>query len=222
MKRKKAKTRRRAVTLLEVVIALGLTSIVLFFLFGYYRQLTMIDLETEKVQECLSARARVQTRLMQIFASFPKEEKEGEGFLYTDTTPEGLDLSLLFAFDQGIDSDPKLCGLVKAVLFLSRDKKLKLRILAIDEKTEARDEVLMENVKSLAFSFFDPAEEKWESDWKKDAASFPSMIKVILTEIEKKKEPVDEETPKKLGASDNSIQYAFFLPASQLAVEYEL
>ncbi len=200
------RARRRSFTLLEVVIALSLTSIALFFLFGYYHQLTVVSLEAEKIQERFSARQRLQTRLMQVFSDFPTGDKQ-EGFLYTDTTSEGLNLSLIFAFNHGIDSDPLLCGQVKAMLFLARDKKLKLRILPLEGKTEEREEILIEQIDSIAFSFFDLRIDDWKSEWNKDAAAFPSMLKVILTE--------------KTGDKKEDVSYAFFLPSSQLPVEYE-
>ncbi len=213
MKRKK--TRKKPLSLLEVVIALSLTSILLFFLFGYYRQLIMVDLDVEKLQERFSARERVQTRLMQVFSSFPPLEKKDPGFLYTDTTPEGVDLSLIFAYENGLDSDPLLSGRVKGILFVSRDKKLKMRTLSLEEKAGEREEVLMESVQSISFSFLNSAEDKWDSLWAKDAAAFPAVVKLRVCEDNK------QEKKKEGDQENNKIDYAFFLPASLLPIEYD-
>ncbi|MBI2742285.1 MAG: hypothetical protein HYX48_00005 [Chlamydiales bacterium] len=210
--------RRRALSLLEVVIALSLTSILLFFLFGFYRQLTLLDVQAEKIQERISAREKTQLRLMQIFSNLPPEDEKTPPLFYTESTPEGVDLSLVFSFDQGVDTEEKLSGKVRGVLLLTKKGLLELHTLPLEGESIRRREVLMQQVNSLSFSFFDPIKESWVTSWDQENESLPPMVKISLKEKEEVKPELDSEAKPEVRPE---ISFAFFLPPSQLPTFYE-
>ena len=196
------KRKKQALSLLEVVIALALTSVVLLFLFSYFREITVADVEMQKVQEKLFARERVQLRLMQIFSNLTSDEKTS--FFYTETAPEAFGVRLVFTFENGIDEDEMLSGNVKGVLQLAKNRTLELRTLPLEGKEVGRSELLMEHVKNFSFKIFDLEKKIWQDAWPEERQASPAMIKIILEKEEKEK-----------------VEFAFFLPASQPPVEYK-
>lgn len=196
--------RRRALSLLEVVIALSSAAVLLFFLFGFYRQLTVLDIEAERVQERIFARERIQLRLMQLFSKLPPENEQSPPLFYTESTPDSPSTALIFSFDQGLDPDPNLSGTVEAELLLTKSKKLELHTRPFQEKIEGRKEILAEKISSLSLYFFDPVEESWQPSWEK-GKSTPTMVKLLLKEEGESQE----------------VSFAFFLPSSQLPVKYD-
>jgi hypothetical protein len=194
--------RKQPLTLLEVIIALSLTSIVLFFLFGFYRDITLGNVEAEKMQEKFFAREKVQMRLMQLFSDL-LPEGEPRAFFYTESAQDGRGMKLFASFNNGMDSDSLFSGAVSGELFLASNKNLELHFFPIREEKKERVEVLLENVHKISFKFFDIEKKIWKDQWEKKSASFPAMIEIFIEQ--EKHEP---------------LKFAFFLPAAQSPVVF--
>lgn len=169
--------RKRSLTLLEVIIALVLAAILLSTLFTFYRNLFVTRSQIQTSKNISLQRVLTQERLTQIFGKLLSEVEEEKGVIfYTAGHNKALSLILYFAYDNGIDPDPQYCGTVKALLYLSLEKKLTLLTLP------AREEILLEDVDSLFFAFFDIKEKSWQNSWVSEAGKLPAMIKLLINE----------------------------------------
>ncbi len=127
-------TKRRSLTLLEVMIAFSLTAILLSFLFSQFQKMSFASMETQRVQEIFFSRHLLQTRLAQVFAAVVTDDKEPS--FYFD------ERKLYFHFDHGVDPEPALCNEVGACLFVNSDKNLVLDISSLDGANHENREAL--------------------------------------------------------------------------------
>lgn len=180
------KKRKRAITLLEVMIALSLAAILLSVVFSTYRQITMAQVKLEKTQVEVLANKTLQQRLSQLFShlNFEKEvlkDKKTERVpaIYTFNLPESKGLALILNHDNGIDPDPSFCNTVKSELYLSLKNEL---CLATYSSTGAkRIEILKSHVSELRFSFFEPyAEKPYLDSWEFNKEAAPPIVKLLL------------------------------------------
>lgn len=166
-------TKRRSLTLLEVVIAFSLTAVLLSFLFFQYQKMSFANMETQKLQETFFPRHLLQARLAQVFASLVTEDKE-PAFYFNEN-------KLHFHFDQGIDPDPALCDEVSASLYVNRDKQLVLDITSLDGERK-RTETLYENISSHVWEFVDK-KTGWALEWPKEKKEAPPIVRLTLNTL---------------------------------------
>ncbi len=188
---------KRALTLLEVVIALALTAILLSVLLSFYRQIAFSNLEAKEAKQRILYREWTQEKLTQVFSTALDSEEDEEGY-YTLSVADGIGTALAFGYDNGIDSDPNYCDKVRAALYLNAKKELCL-ITWPDRK-----QILYTGVQSIHFSFFDLNQLTWRSDWTKEDG-LPEMLKITLYEAKYPKQP---------------IEFAYFLPAQDQQIPY--
>ena len=187
------KRESRAFTLLEVMIALALASMLMLFLFDMYREVAVQKIAAEKLEEKQFAEQKVQMRLTEIFSKASLREDE----LFN---VRGKDI--FFTFHNGVDADSRFSGEVKGLLSHSKER-LELRIRPLDGSGE-RMELLMENVKAVTYEFFDKEKERaWTPHWDNESLSIPAMIKLKITKKDEKE-----------------TEFAFFLPPANLPAEY--
>jgi Tfp pilus assembly protein PilE len=179
---------KKTFTLIECMIAFALMAILIAALFSFYRQNTLSKAMASKGKKIVLSRMHTQERLSQIFQMTSSEK---ETSFHTDPYKEAIGDALFFCFDNGIDPDPAFCHEISAILFL--DQKQNLCLTTKSSKNAERKEILLENISSLSFSFFDPASNTWEKIWTKELPAF-----FILS----LKDP----------HSENPLEYAFFLP----------
>jgi len=141
---------KRPLSLLEVVIALGLTVILLTSLFSCYRHLVLSKGQVEQSRKLLYPKLFTQARLLQVFDNL----QEGQSF-YTEEDV------LYFHFDNGLDRNPKFCGPIKSKLYAKNNQL----ILKLGEE-EKRKEVLHLDIDTLSFAFFDLKQKKWVDQWR--------------------------------------------------------
>lgn len=153
---------KRPLSLLEVVIALGLTAILLTTLFSCYRHLVLSKAKVDTVRNELYPKLFTQARLIQVFDNL----EEGHSF-YTD---EGV---LNFHFDNGLDRDPKFCGPIDGKLFAD-NKQLILKL------NDDRIEVLQTKISDLSFAFFDLKKNEWLSEWR--GTLLPAQVRICVGE----------------------------------------
>jgi prepilin-type N-terminal cleavage/methylation domain-containing protein len=189
--------KKRALTLLEVMISLVLASILLTTLFSFYKQLFFSRAEIQKSKELILDRILMQERLSQIFAKVVPEIEEEKGLIfYTSEKPSTLSDALCFVYDNGIDPNPSFCGLLKGTLYLSKEKNLTL------QTWPGREEILLDSVEALQFSFFDLEKKQWKQEWLGEKEGLPAMIKLTLKNKQKE-------------------EFVFFLPDAYKKITYK-
>lgn len=198
-KKQPARKRRRPITLLEVTIALFLTSFIVVFLFGFFREISMENIDAERLDEKIFPLEKTEMRLGALLSALPEEEKETPPLFYTEYKGGN---ALTFAFDNGIDEDPLFSGTIRASLGLSK-KQLELHLLPLEEDLKTRKEILMDNVKNIEFGFFHLENKEWERGWDKESGALPAMMKIQLTKED-----------------GQAIEFIFFLPPSTKPVIY--
>jgi len=176
--------RKRSISLLEVIIAFGLTALVVSFLFGFYRQLLKSQQPLEKDRQEAHSSIIVQLRLAKLFSEINADQLlKGNLPFFTDEI-EGSKALILY-HDNGIDKEPGFCGSIPSALYI-QGGQLCLMSWSIDE--EGRKEVFFEGINNLKFYFFSKSKKKWVEKWPEplEKDPFPSMVKIILEEKSKK------------------------------------
>jgi hypothetical protein len=161
---------RRPIILLELLIGFALAGILLSFLFSGFRHVADLGQKVHKAKKLVHERAVVHLRLTHLFTHLLTE---GEKSFYFAPHEESFYDALFFTFDQKIDPNQDLCGPLKAAIYINNKKEL---CLSIASKAARRKEVLLKNVPTLSFSFFNPKTQMWEPKWEEE--EFPPLLKL--------------------------------------------
>ncbi len=134
--------KKRAFTLTEILISLGLFSIILATLFSSFRSASLLQFKGEKGRALSLTRSHLQQRLNQVFfysdkSSFKEEEDESTGMKI-----------LSFSFDNHIDPDPLYSSMIKGKLYIDRKDQLILETAPLTPSEEKREEILCRGVSS--------------------------------------------------------------------------
>lgn len=173
--------RNYSLTLLEVIVALSLTGILLAFLWQSYfnsqkQLMTTQRKKTESLQKML-----FQEKVSNLIAALVKEDSEK--LLYTVPSKISSYPMLVFKTFLPVDLDPDFSGPVLSALYLTDAKDLCLVNWASNNKM--RSEVLLKEISSCRFLFFDAKKKQWEENWPQKNEGFPEMIKLLITQKEK-------------------------------------
>lgn len=181
--------KRKFFTLFELLLSLMLLAILLTTLFGWYRH---ISFGKKKINEKEMAAMEERYFDKQLQKILPKANLKP--CFFTDK-----DGSLIFTFDNGVQSNPALSGTVLGRLFL--DATTHTVCLGIwpsngdDEPFQIRK--LLSNVESMRFSFYWPVDPfalavdpskvgkpepnpGWPQSWEKEFGELPPMMKIVL------------------------------------------
>lgn len=173
--------KKRPFTLLEVLIALGLTMLVLSFLLLAYAGSERISSAWRERERKEFSKLFLQHRLGEVFRNL-----EEAFFITLDEVP-GVTLAgmpiLVFSYDNGFIRDPALSRSVLGALFA--DAKGKLNLITWPERELWGDlqippfhrEILMEDITLFQVDFFQMKGEK-EAGWVKEIKTLPGAIKV--------------------------------------------
>lgn len=157
--------RKRHFTLLEVLIATGLTVLVLTTLTFFYQQITLLNIKVDNLQQKAFKMLYVENRLTNTLTHSVSETKD-DFFFFTDVDrvpgikPETP--SLIFTFDNGVKLDYRFSNHVLARLYLNENGQLTLvkwpspRRWEEHELPPVHKEILIDNIKDLSFAFFIP------------------------------------------------------------------
>ena len=176
------KTQVKSFTLLEVLIALILTGIVLSFLFGFFRHVSMAKAKNKIVKDKVLNVESCYLRLQSLFSHF----SEDEGcWLVTLSIPEAKGPALLISCDEGLSPDPAFCGPIYNMLYVTKAHQLCLCCWT-KEGGAVKVDTLLRKVEGISYAFF--SDKKWSDTWSKNktqglanSAAFPLlMIKVSL------------------------------------------
>ena len=128
--------KRRAFTLIEVIIAFALLALVSTTLFTSYKRQILLKVELAKAETAVLQRKFLQERLSQIFTSAENPTLDEEE-------------NLQFTFDNGIDPEKAFCHNVHAKLFC-KNKKFFLEITSLDGKAK-REEELFPHAENVSY-----------------------------------------------------------------------
>lgn len=161
---------KRPVTLIEMVIALALTVIILTSLTYFYRQMSEIDAETERVIADNFKMRFVETRLADVLPRSISESDKKKDFVFFSTGDDGLtksgSQSLIFTFDNKVSLDKPFSNHVLGRLYLSQNGDLTLAYWPSPKRWKdntlppMKKEVLLKGVENLSFEFYIAPENK--------------------------------------------------------------
>lgn len=157
----------RPFTLIEVMIAFSLVAILISTLMGFYWQLNVLQVESDKVRRQAFHLRFLQSRLADVLPR-TVQPKSPDLFFYVSDQEEGDTFaapSLVFCYDNGTDIDPDFSNEVLARLYrVEHNGRGELWLATWPRPgcslnpTQVRRELLMENVASIAFSAYQPPE----------------------------------------------------------------
>ena len=180
--------KKRALTLLEVTIALALLSLLFTYLFGAYHQMILGSTRLEKPREYAFASKYTQQRLAKIFSTLVYPSDKENPSLYTHEE------RLIVKYDNGLDRDPSFCKEITSELFLNETNDI---CLLTRGKLGLREEILWEGVEELEWTFFDLETKKNMSSWdKKKQGPLPVMLRLKLS----------------FKKNNSPLEFAFFIP----------
>jgi type II secretory pathway component PulJ len=223
---------KRHVTLLELLIAIGLTAILLSALLGYYQQASYARIHIAHKQEenfeLLYAQYRLNRIMPTILNPIKKESSKLGVYFYTKSAepPKEKSDSLIFAYDNGTGGGQLFSNEVLAKLFVDSQGQLILLTWPIpknfdDPDAPMRKEVLLTNAEDVKFSLYkpipkdkkglqiDPEREtgeydQWFSEWPIEEKELPALIKIKV----------------KIKDKDKPVVYAFMLSGSEDYIYY--
>lgn len=156
--------RKRRFTLIEMLIALGLGTILLSSLLGIYQLLEYQAIQQRQTRTALFAERLLQYRLTSAFTSTLRDTDTKNFVFYTSegTSSIALGQSLVFVTDRGPDHLPEFSNEVLTRLYRDSDGNLCFAYWPLPSRWEGDDpppmhkEVLIGGVIDLAFEFFVP------------------------------------------------------------------
>lgn len=170
------KKSKRAMTLIEMLIAMGLTMVLLSTLMFFYYQITLLNFQIDKKENQAFQKLFLSTRLSEILPKTvsPNDVKK-DFYFFTSYMGEGDikpgESSLVFTFDNGVKLDPHFSNHVLGRLYIDRSNRLSLAIWPSPARWEEyatppmKKEILLENVESLQFSYYVPPEKDRKNFW---------------------------------------------------------
>lgn len=218
--------KKRFITLLEVIIASLLTTILIAALTVFYRDMTTLNAELDKLHVVQFQKSYIQKRfssiLPEIIASKPKQKD----FYFFTGAPINGSPSLVFTYDNGPCLDRDFAGHVLGRLFVDSNNDLVLSTWPAPsrwtDEPALKQEVLMEDIEHLRFRFYVPPEHdlsktgpgkhlegmtynQWYEDWPARINELPAMIKIVIQQK----------------GIDKPLEFGYQLPNSNLVIIYE-
>lgn len=239
--------RKSHVTLLETLIAFSLLSILLVFVFGFFRELSEITRMTEHAQKESFQMRYLESRLGFIFERVVNENKSGRNFFfYTEPPSKGISSapSLILTFSNGVRLDPAYSGDVLGRLYIDSSKRLCLAVWPLhvkDPHEHLQEEILFENIVDISYKFYSPPEKikkgtditpkktidpekkspeknEWLPEWLETYKQMPAIVEIVIV--------VDAPPPpgKRIKDRDKDntkeYQFQFVLPTYQNYIHY--
>lgn len=185
--------KKRALTLLEVMIAILLLGFLLTGLFNAFHQSLKKSISSRELKQKVFQLELFQQK-MRTLLSREKGVRMSEH-------PQALGLSLLFEFIEKADPDFEMCGEMQGMLFLNAKKELALAIWSKEGK--CRTEVLLDHVDSFVCRLFDAKKGEWISNPRQKKEDNPVMVSIDLN------------------WNENQLAFVFFLKASNEKISYK-
>lgn len=237
--------RKSFMTLLETLIAISLLSMLLVFVFGFFRELSEISRLTEQSQKQSFQMRYLESRLGFIFERVVNENESSRNFFFYMQPPNrniSSSPSLILTFYNEVRLDPNFSGDVLGRLYVDGDKRLCLAMWPLhvsDPHQYLQQEVLMDHVIDVKYSFYSPPEkvknkndivtgkiidpekkmpekDHWPEEWFVTYNQMPSIIKMTI-------KIADESNAKQDALDKENVKkhvLYFVLPSSQNYVYY--
>ena len=163
--------KRRALTLLEIMIAMVLLGVLLTGLFNAFRQAVKKNITTKELKQRILPLELFQQRIKVIFSHL-----YGESKLWLQPHPDSAGMALMVAHEQEADPEFDMCGPIQSMLYLTSAKELCL----VNWSTQGRGrvETLMNKVEGFSCRLFDG--EEWVDAWPKNRKERPVMVEIKL------------------------------------------
>jgi type II secretory pathway pseudopilin PulG len=136
--------KKRPLTLIEVMVALGIASLLLGVLFPYLKKTLAIKKELEMAKVRIFSKAHLQERVGSLLSKISSPES------FQTVEEKEKPLKLKFEFDNGYDFEKPFSGTVTGSFFVENQK---LIFETQGEEKKTRQEVLFEHVKGIVFEF---------------------------------------------------------------------
>ncbi len=188
--------RKRALTLIEIMIAMVLLGALLLGLFGTFRHAIQRNMTAKTVKQKVLQLELFQQKLKSLLAT--------ETRVWLDTHPEAAGTALLFKYETGADPDFEGAVQLTGMLYLTGKKQLCLATWP--DKGSGRVETLLEKIDLFHCSLFDQKKKGWSDTWPKKKEESPAMAEIVLTWKEK-------EIPKE-------IRFAYFFADPKEQITY--
>jgi len=234
---------RRPMTLLELVISMVLTISLLTILGHFYLHVNRMGQEMDRVQQESFEKRYVENRLAAILPKAVCPANDNESFHFFSSNDLG-DLfkmgttSLVFTFDNKVQLSKEMAHYVIGRLYVDKEGCLTLATWPAEKRWKEDDlppvhrEVLLENVATLAFSFFVPPKrgktymeeqtkkkeyweklpdtlrtEEWPTEWRAEYRQLPAIVKISLDRA--------------VGEKEEQWEFAFPLPHTLQPITYD-
>lgn len=156
--------RKTYMTLLETLIAMTILSILLVFVFGFFRELSHLTHLSDQSQKESFQMRYLESRLNYIFERIVNEKQDDKNktrtfFFYTEPANKGFSKhpSLIFTFNNEIRKDPMFSGDVLGRLYVDNDHQFRLAIwpLHVEQPQQfMQEEILFHNVMNIKYCFY--------------------------------------------------------------------
>lgn len=148
------KRSKKSLTLLEVLIALIFLGFIFSFLMTTFSTTIKTFLKLNEIKSEAFSRFHVHRRLFLLFSHLGSLAKNEESFyFYTEKHPEKESPILYFSISGILDPDPEFSSINHCVLQL-QDNKLLLTFFSESNPSLIRQEILMNDVSSIEFTFY--------------------------------------------------------------------
>lgn len=232
-------------TLIEVLVALGLTSFLMMILMMFYGEITKLNRLNDIASKESFQDRYIDNRLSQVFSNLVVEKNNQHFYFMTtdELSAKGIakGTALIFGYYNGIKKDHRFTNDVVGALYV--DKYDRLSLVTIPgpkdwnpEKTlPLHKEILMENIDSIEFKFYEPDESDVEtgkvtpikefSKWElvkqdkedKDAETNNPHVPIFVWMLLKK---LDAREQGNRNVVDKGRGYIFVLPRRQHPIIY--
>lgn len=228
--------KKHPMTLVEVLIAFFILSILLTIVFGFFHELAKIDQFTRYQEEKTFQRRYLEFRLNHLFSHLVNEsDGTRREFIFYAEAPSGLSksTSLVFTYNNGVRQDATYAGDVVSRLYVNEKKQLCLLTWPLKAKNQDPyygdmfKDVLCENVEKISFDFFagskptvnqplGPIRNRWQEEWQTGYKEMPVLMKIRLY-ITKTNNPLEKEDKEKNWevSQQEPLIFMFQLPISK-------
>lgn len=165
--------RKRALTLLEIVIAMVLLGFLLTSLFNCFYQGAKKNIAAKELKQKILYLELFQQRVKHLFATL-----DAENPLWLEKHSDAIGPALWVVYNQKVDVEPDMRGILEGMLFLNKNKEL--CFASWGENGKGRIEVLLDNVNSFQCELFDSKKGEWKRAWTKKEENKPLMAKIDL------------------------------------------
>jgi hypothetical protein len=238
-------TRKCHMTLVEVLVAMSILSILLTVIFGFFRELSKLDEFTHHQQTKTFQRRYLEFRLSYLFSRLINEKDSQKKFFFfldhPDPSAEVSEFnSLVFTYNNGVRLDPAFSGDLLARLYVNKNNQLCLvswpSVSADDPPPygDMQKEILLDNVAGIRFDFFaalpknsstppsinGPIKGSWQEEWSLAYKQMPSLLKTTLMLKEQKKTLQKNQEQESKEPLLEKLEFVFYLPIAESTDNY--